>query len=312
VPRQETPTEHLRALARHITAILVEEVAPRSVLLTGSTATGEADYHSDLDLIVYCDELPAAERIGSVIDRLGGEDRKLIYPRTEDEHGEAFELGRLQCQLAFVTVRCADGEVGRVLAGEELESPLQKAVEGIQDGIPLHGPELIERWRVRVADYPDSLRCAMIERHWRFFPLWYVDRQMAARDALLWRQEILVDAAFDLLAVLAALNRLYFTRFQLKRMRKLVARMRLAPPDLADRLERLFEVDDAAAELERLVAETQTLVGAELPDLELRLRQPIGARRDPWDSDEELGVELRPPLRAFADEADDGATDLDR
>jgi predicted nucleotidyltransferase len=288
VPRQETPTDHLRALARRITAILVEEVAPRSVLLTGSAATGEADFYSDLDLIVYCDELPTEERVGAVIDRVGGEDRKPIYPRTEDEHGEAFELGRLQCQLAFVTVRCADGEVERVLAGEELESPLQKAVEGIQDGIPLHGRELIERWRARAADYPDSLRRAMIERHWRFFPLWYVDRQVAVRDSLVWRQEILVNAAFDLLAVLAALNRLYFTRFQLKRMRKLVGRMRLAPSDLADRLERLFEADGEAAthELERLVAETQALVAAELPDLELRLRQPVGARREPWDSDE--------------------------
>jgi uncharacterized protein YutE (UPF0331/DUF86 family) len=282
VPRQDTPTDRLRALAGRVADVVVEEIAPRSVLLTGSAATGEADFYSDIDLIVYCDELPSEERIGSVIERVGGEDRRHIYPRTEDEHGESFEVGRIQCQLAFVTVRCADAEVERVLAGEELESPLQKAVEGIVDGIPLHGPELIERWRERAADYPDSLRRAMIERHWRFFPLWYVDGQVAERDAVLWRTQILVEAAFDLLAVLAALNRLYFTRFQLKRMRKLVGRMRLAPPDLADRVERLFEFEDAAHELERLVAETQALVAAELPDLELPLRQPIGARREPW------------------------------
>jgi predicted nucleotidyltransferase len=288
VPRQETATERLRALARRIGEVVVDEIAPRSVLLTGSAATGEADFYSDIDLLVYCDELPSEERIGAVIERVGGKDRRHIYPRTEDEHGESFELGRLQCQLAFVTVRCADAEVERVLAGEELESPLQKAVEGILDGIPLHGPELIERWRERAADYPDSLRRAMIERHWRFFPLWYVDRQVAVRDALLWRKQILVEASFDLLAVLAALNRLYFTRFQLKRMRKLVGRMRLAPPDLAERIERLLELDGegAAHELERLVAEAQALVAAELPDLELRLRQPVGARREPWDSHE--------------------------
>lgn len=282
MPRQETPTDRLRTLARRIADVLVEEIAPRSILLTGSAATGEADFYSDIDLIVYCDELPSEERIGSVIERVGGEDRRHIYPRTEDEHGESFELGRLQCQLAFVTVRCADGEVERVLADEKLESPLQKAVEGILDGIPLHGPELIERWRERAADYPDSLRRAMIERHWRFFPLWYVERQIAARDTFLWRKQILVEAAFDLLAVLAALNRLYFTRFQLKRMRKLVARMSLAPPDLANRLERLFDLEEAGEELERLVEETQALVAAELPDLELRLRQPVGARREPW------------------------------
>jgi hypothetical protein len=284
VPRHETPTDHLRALARRIADVVVGEVAPCAVLLTGSAATSEADFYSDIDLIVYCGELPAEERIGAVVDRVGGVDRKLIYPRTQDEHGESFELGGIQCQLAFVTVRCADGELERVLAGEELESPLQKAVEGILEGIPLHGADLIQRWRERAADYPDSLRRAMIERHWRFFPLWYVDRQVAVRDAFLWRRQILVDAAFDLLAVLAALNRLYFTRFQLKRMRKLVGRMRLAPPSLADRLERLFELEDeeAANELERLVDETRALVAAELPDLELPLRRPIGARRIPW------------------------------
>ena len=175
--------------------VVVEEVAPRSVLLTGSAATGEADLYSDIDLIVYCDELPAEERIGAIIERVGGEDRKLIYPRTADEHGESFELGGIQCQLAFVTVRCADGEVERVLAGEELESPLQKAVEGILEGMPLHGDDLIRAWRERAADYSDSLRRAMIERHWRFFPLWYVDRQVAERDAFLWRRQILADAA---------------------------------------------------------------------------------------------------------------------
>ena len=283
MPRRETPTEHLRALARRVGEVVVGEVAPRAVLLTGSTATGEADCYFDVDLIVYCGELPTEERIGAVVERVGGVDRKLIYPRTQDEHGESFELGGIQCQLAFVTVRCAEGELERVLAGEELESPLQKAVDGILEGIPLHGADLIRSWCERAADYPDSLRRAMIERHWRVFPLWYVERQVATRDALLWREQILVDAAFDLLAVLAALNRLYFTRFQLKRMRKLVGRMSLAPPDLADRLEGLFELDgeEAACALEQLVEETQALVAAELPDLELRLRRPVGDRREP-------------------------------
>ena len=60
--------------------------------------------------------------------------------------------------------------------------------------------------------------------------------------------------------------------------------MSLAPPDLADRLEGLFELDgeEAACALERLVEETQALVAAELPDLELRLRRPVGDRREPW------------------------------
>jgi hypothetical protein len=124
----------------------------------------------------------------------------------------------------------------------------------------------------------------MIVRHWRFFPLWYTARRLAVRDTYLWRRQVLVEAALDLVAVLGALNRLYVApRFELKRLRKLTGRMTLAPPDLADRLERLFELDGekAAEELERLVRETQALVEAELPDLELPpLRRPLGSRHE--------------------------------
>ena len=290
MPTHETPTEHLRALARRIADVVVEETDPRAILLVGSAGRCEADLYSDLDLIVYCDELPPVERVDAVLERLGGTQRELIYPRTEDDHGESFQLGGVECQVAFTRVSAAERELERALGTDELESPLQKVVEGIQEGLPLRGEELITSWRARVADYPESLRRAMIVRHWRFFPLWYTARRLAVRDTYIWRRQVLVNAALDLLAVLGALNRLYVApSFELKRLRKLTARMPLAPPDLADRLERLFEVEseEAAEELERLVGETQALVEAELPDLELPpLRRPLGGRHEPFRLDE--------------------------
>jgi hypothetical protein len=284
VPRQETPTDYLRGVARRVAGVVVDEVAPRAVLLVGSAATGEADLYSDLDLIVYCDDLPPVERIDGVLERIGASDRTPIYPRTEDDHGETFELDGIECQLGFTRVTATEGELERALGTEELESPLQKIVQGVQEGLVLHGEELIASWRARVAEYPDALRRAMIVRHWRFFPLWFTARRLAVRDTYLWRQQVLVEAALDLVAVLGALNRLYVApRFELKRLRKLTSRMTIAPRDLADRLERLFELDEEAAaeELERLVGETQALVEAELPDLELPpLRRPLGSRHE--------------------------------
>ena len=286
MPAPETPTDHLRALARRIADVVVEETEPRAILLVGSAATGEADLYSDLDLIVYCDELPPPERVDAVLVRLGGAHRELIYPRDEDDHGEGFLLDGVECQLAFTRVSAAERELERALGGEELETPLQKVVQGVQEGLPLLGEELIAEWRGRVAGYPDALRRATIVHHWRFFPLWFTARRLAVRDTYIWRRQVLVNAVLDLLAVLGALNRLYMApHFELKRLRKLTARMTLAPPDLADRLERLFEAEaeEAALELERLVGETKALVEAELPDLELPpLRRPLGARHEPF------------------------------
>jgi hypothetical protein len=273
-------------LARRIADVVVEETEPRAILLVGSAATGEADFYSDLDLIVYCDEVPPVERVDAVLERLGGAHRELIYPRTEDDHGESFRLDGVECQLAFTRVSAAERELERALGGEELELPLQKVVEGVQAGLPLRGEELLTEWRARLADYPDTLRRKMIVHHWRFFPLWFTARRLAVRDTYIWRRQVLVNAVLDLLAVLGALNRLYVApHFELKRLRKLTARMTLAPPDLADRLERLFEAEaeEAALELERLVGETKALVEAELPDLELPpLRRPLGARHEPF------------------------------
>jgi len=196
-----------------------------------------------------------------------------------------FDLQGVRTEVSFVALAWADSRLNELLDRvEEFDPPLQKILSGVLEGLPLHGEELLERRRARVRNYPEPLRRAMVERHWNFFPLWYYREAMAARDAELWRLDMLLEAAFNLLGVLAGLNRLYFTRFELKQMRALIAKMNLAPPQLADRLESLFrlEPDQAAAELGRLVEEARALVSSELPEVELPLRFPPGTRQQAW------------------------------
>ena len=98
----------------------------------------------------------------------------------------------------------------------------------------------------------------------------------------------MVESAFRLLAVLAALNCVYFSTFELKRMRKLVARLELAPPRLAERIEALFG-GQAIAELESLLVDTQALLQTDMPDFDTsrawhrygRALAP-GTRAKPW------------------------------
>ncbi|MGH3030103.1 MAG: nucleotidyltransferase domain-containing protein [Gaiellaceae bacterium] len=275
------PTEHLRALARRIVDEALERVPLRAALLAGSAGRGDADFYSDIDLLLYVDELPPKEVPAEILEAVGGTD-----PVAKDEDaghfcGEEFDLQGVHTEVSFVALPWSESRLGELLERiEEFDSPYQKVLAGILEGLPLHGEELVERRRARVRTYPEPLRRAMIERRWNFFPLWYYGDYMAARDAELWRLDMLLEAAFNLLAVLAALNRLYSTRFELKQMRALVAKMELAPPRLADRLESLFRVepDAAATDLERLVEETRALVAAELPDLELPLRFAPGTR----------------------------------
>jgi Nucleotidyltransferase domain len=285
------PTEHLRRIARRIVAEALKQVPLRAALLTGSGGRGDADAYSDLDLIVYVDELPPDDVLVAIREAVGGTDPK-GRDRTDHFCGEEFRIGGVRTEVSFGTVARVEWRLDQLLERlEEIDSPLQKVALGILEGTPLHGEELIARWQARLRDYPEPLRRAMIERHWRFVPLWYQADSIAMRDAELWRVDALLEGAFNLLAVLAGLNRLYFTRFELKRMRALVASMELAPPRLAERLESLFrlEATGAAAELGRLVNETRALVAAEFPHLELSLEHAPGTRQQPWTRPGNIG-----------------------
>jgi len=295
--------KHLRELARRIVDAALERVPLRAALLVGSAGRGDADLYSDLDLLLYVDELPREEILGEIREALGGTNPLRREEPTEHFLGEEFELCGVKTEVTFVRVARAEWQLDQLLDGlEATGSPLQKVLSGVLEGLPLYGEELIERWRTRVREYPEPLRHAMVERHWDFFPLWYHGEAMAARDADLWRLDMLLEAAFNLLAVLAGLNRLYFTRFELKRMRAFIVKMELAPPNLADRLESLFRLapDAAAAELGRLVEETRALVAREFPDLELPLRFPPGTRQEPW-AKRETGGTPAPSLKVSED-----------
>ncbi|MEX2554677.1 MAG: nucleotidyltransferase domain-containing protein [Actinomycetota bacterium] len=283
-------TEHLRVLARRIVDETRPRVALRAALLTGSAARGDADFYSDIDLLLYVDDVPPEELLAEIREAVGGRNPIRKGEPTEYFCGEEFDLHGVRTEVSFVVLAWADSRLDELLTRiEEFDSPLQKVLAGIIEGLPLHGEELLERRRARVRTYPESLRRAMAERHWSFFPLWYYGEAMATRDAELWRLDTLLEAVFNLLGVLAALNRLYFSRFELKHVRTLVARMTLAPPRLADRLESLFrlEPDRAAAELGLLVEETRALVISELPDLDLPLRFPPGRRQQRWSVETE-------------------------
>jgi hypothetical protein len=234
---------------------------------------------------MYAEEVPPAEAAAAAQRDLGAGPAVVLLAHGPNGFLDQFSLEGVQCQVGVIPVADVDDELDGLLVDHEgLETPVGKIATGLLEGIPFHGDELIARWRGRVAEYPEGLREAMVKHWWRFFPLWYHEQSLAARDAGLWRQEELVNAAYALVGTLAGVNRLYFARFEFKRQRAFLEQMTVAPARFADRLESLFTLPpaEAIAELGALVLETQAIVRRELPGVDVTLRRQPGTQAEAW------------------------------
>jgi predicted nucleotidyltransferase len=281
----EAAAEQLRTLARRVVDGALARGQLRAALVAGSVGRGDADEWSDVDLLLYVDELPPAGTPEDLRHALGG-----VKPRPKRRHedeadGIEFFLEGVLTEVSWHTVNAVERRLDALLVDlEDLNEPWQKLALGLLEGLALEDDGTIERWRSRLADFPEPLRRALIELYWSdLFPLWHWVDSLDARDCELFRLEMLVDGALRLLGVLAALNRMYYSRSHVKRVGDLIVDFAVAPADLKARLDALPELPsrEAAEELGALAVETRALVRAELPELELPFRFPPGTQQQP-------------------------------
>lgn len=284
--QSNTASAYLLALARRNAQIYASQLGARAIILTGSAAEGVSDLYSDLDMIVYYDQLPSQKERQLAMEHNQGQEHHLIGQATADEAAESYNVEGVECQIGHTTIAAWEREMATVLEQLDVASPTQKALGGLLDALPLHGEELISSWQNRLADYPDALAQAMVNHYLNFFPLWGLQQRFASRDTTIWFYQQLVESAHHLLGILAGLNRRYYSPFQFKRTGRFIAHLDLAPPNLAERLEATFHLDPAtsASLLEELVSETVALVEQQMPQIDTaRARQWLGWRQQPWE-----------------------------
>ncbi len=283
-----SPTQasrYLNALAHRVLQPYAALPELRAAILTGSASEGVSDFYSDLDMILYYETLPTEETLAAAAEQNGGSDRAQIAPRQDDAALEHYFVDGIECQFAHSTIAAWEAEMAAVLVDHDVTSPIQKALGGMAEAIPLHGAALVREWQATLADYPESLATAMVQQHMTFYAVWGLLDRMETRDATIWFNQMLVENAHALLGTLAGLNHLYFSNFQFKRTRHFVEKMTLAPPNFADRLEALFHSypATAAADLEVLVRETVELVEANMPQVDTRrARRRLGWKPEMW------------------------------
>jgi len=118
-------------LATRHTRAYVEETRPRAVLLVGSAAEGLSDTNSDLDMIIYHDELPSTHQLEAVRRQIAALDTTAVGPKVEN-----YVVAGVECQVGHFRVADLEQEMTEVLEGPEAASLFQKALMGLTEGCP--------------------------------------------------------------------------------------------------------------------------------------------------------------------------------
>lgn len=278
-------SQYLLALAKQKIKPYIANPQAKAAMITGSTVKGEADFYSDVEMFIYYDQLPSKEELQFARQQnQGSQPIRIIDDCSNGFFGEFYYIDGVEFQIANMTIAFWERDMATVL--QELDtSPLQKALSGMLDCIPVYGEELISQWKKQVADYPDSLARAMVEKYLNFVPIWALQEQLAARDTTLFQHQIRLEAGQNILGVLAGLNRLYYTTFQFKRMKHFIEQMNIAPRNLYIRLENLYHQEplSTANQLKALVAETVELVELHMPQIDTsKVRRSLEAQEHRW------------------------------
>jgi hypothetical protein len=276
---------YLRGLAARLGDAHVATCGADAVLLVGSAAEGISDEWSDIDLVLFYDNFPSLESLHEAVARFAP---TASVPLGGDvEHGVLLEqhtIDGVACQLVHQTFDAWRAQAATVLEQLETESPAQKALQGLHDGVVLHGDDRIAALRAGAA-YPDALRTAMVAQNITIFPLWRLQGSLRSRDADLWQRAEIVSGLQRLLGALAGLNRKWFSTFQLKKLGRLCDSFEDAPVDLAARVHATLSAPTAEAVLllRELVADTAAVIERQMPDVDTGpLRRLLGAPMEPW------------------------------
>lgn len=238
-----------------------------ALLVGGSASLGMADRHSDLELGAFWLESPTDDERRNLTEAADGCDLRL-FGFENGWWSEDYSVSGLKIDLAHTTVETVELHMADVLERFELAPDKHNFLSVLQHAIPLHGSELLERWRDRVAVYPDELARRMVAAHVWLTPAWGRER-LAERGDLLALYENVAAVERRLLLALLGLNRVYLPHPSFKWLERLVSELAVAPADLARRLRAAFRLEPAEGveELHRLVEEVFALVEVWLPEV---------------------------------------------
>ncbi len=285
---QPTPASLWRIeFAREIIRSYVPHDGILMAVLGGSPSKGLSDDYSDLDIIVYWDEIDVEWLEADPLVAIECERRHFRRMGEADLYLESQYFGALKVDFGHLTMAVWEEMAAGVLERFEIDQSTLGSLGGFLASVPLYGETLVEEWKERVAPYPDELALKMVRQHRRFFVPGYLVSQAYGRGDVLAYYDGLCLMLKNLLNILAGLNRVYLSTEEPRWIGDYLDRMLIKPENAWDRMKAVLSSEgcEGVEILEGLTADVLGLIEKHMPQLsdgypERRLGMAVGPRPD--------------------------------
>lgn len=243
----------------------------KMVCLGGSASKGISDAYSDLDIIVYWNELDEdwirAEPLKAAI----GLERSGLMSMAPGTFIESYHLDGLKIDFGHATMDSWEQWTAPILEEFNADPDLIDMVGGFLESIPFYGEELCNEWKDRLRDYPDELAKDVIKRNIGFYVRGYLLHQCLERGDFLAYQDGMCTMLKRLLTIVAALNRRHYSASEPRWVEYELDRMSIRPEKLTcENIRWALENpgEESEAMLYELMDEILSLISNQFPELE--------------------------------------------
>jgi hypothetical protein len=259
-----TAVERRLRIAERAAATYTTNPHVAAVLVAGSVCRGLADDHSDIELDVYWAQAPAEDERVAAVEGAGWD--RVYAVVDEYEWADGYLIDGIKIDTSGFLTSTIDDHLDAALLRGDVDPERQVRITALLDGHALHGVPIIDAWRARCWEYPETLARAMVEAGLDLRPRERLE-MLAARDDVFLLHRDIVDNVQGILDALFGLNRVYAPHPFHKWLDWESTLLTTVPTDLVPRIRRLLVAPPQAAiaELCALIEETFDLAERLLP-----------------------------------------------
>jgi len=280
------------AVAQKVAPIIARNPHVQAIMLGGSSSRGWADSYSDIEIGAFWAKPPTDEERMAPIVPAGGIFWELDdYDEEDDIWMEEWGLGGVKMDMRNLTVDRVERIITDVVEQYDTSAFKQATANAVFYGIPLYNALLLERWKAKLADYPEGLRVAMVQANLLYHDWDWVE-MLVQREDMVHSYSDFIEAIECMVGMLMGLNRIYHSGT--KWLDKLAKGMLIVPHNFASRVNAIFHAQphEAARMVRTLVLEVYDLVEKHLPGTDVQqVRTSFLRKREKFENAPEGVIE---------------------